>query len=243
MADADCRGCPRQPPDPITEVMYGNTVWTCIGMSEVAARERILETGIVAIIRGIEPDVCSEVVDAIAAGGVDTIEITANTPGAVEMIRRLSAEHDDVAIGAGTVLDAETARAVQLAGAEFVVTPTVNADVIETCNRYGTPIATGVMTPTEALTATEAGADFCKLFPASSAGPEQVSAINGPLPQVPLIPTGGVSLDNAAAFFDAGAVALGVGSAIVDGNAIDDGEYSVLTKAAGEFAALAEKHR
>ena len=223
--------------------MYGYTVCPRMGMSDVAARERILETGIVAIIRGIEPDVCSEVVDAISAGGIDAIEITANTPGAIEMIRQISAEHDEVCIGAGTVLDAETARSVQQAGAEFVVTPTVNTDVIETCNRYGTPIAAGVMTPTEALTATEAGADFCKLFPASSAGPEQVSAINGPLPQVPLIPTGGVSLDNAAAFFDAGAVALGVGSAIVDGYAIDEGEYSVLTAAAGEFAALAEKHR
>lgn len=106
-------------------------------MSEVAARKRILETGIVVIIRGIGPDVCSEVVSAIAAGGVDAIEITADTPGAVELIRRLSAEHDDVSIGAGTVLDAETARAVQLAGTEFVVTPTVDTDVIETCNRYG----------------------------------------------------------------------------------------------------------
>jgi|AntRauTorcE11897_2_1112592.scaffolds.fasta_scaffold00008_67 2-dehydro-3-deoxyphosphogluconate aldolase/(4S)-4-hydroxy-2-oxoglutarate aldolase len=212
-------------------------------MSEVAARKRILETGIVAIIRGIEPDVCSDVVGAIAAGGVDAIEITANTPGAVEMIRQMSGEHDGVSIGAGTVLDAETARAVQLAGAEFVVTPTVDTDVIETCNRYGTPIATGVMTPTEALTATEAGADFCKLFPASSTGPEQVSAINGPLPQIPIIPTGGVSLDNAAAFFEAGAVALGVGSAIVDSEAIEDGNFNALTEAASEFTALAEAHR
>jgi len=212
-------------------------------MSEVAARKRILETGIVAIIRGIDADVCSEVVDAIAEGGVDVIEITANTPGAVEMIRQVSDEFEDIAIGAGTVLDAETARAVQLAGAEFVVTPTVNTDVIETCNRYGTPIATGVMTPTEALSATEAGADFCKLFPASTTGPRHVSAINGPLPQVPIIPTGGVSLDNAAAFFEAGAVALGVGSSIVDSDAIDAGEFDALTEAASEFVALAEEHR
>ena len=212
-------------------------------MSEVAAHKRILETGIVAIIRGIDADVCSEVVDAIAEGGVDVIEITANTPGAVEMIRQVSDEFEDIAIGAGTVLDAETARAVQLAGAEFVVTPTVNTDVIETCNRYGTPIATGVMTPTEALSATEAGADFCKLFPASTTGPRHVSAINGPLPQVPIIPTGGVSLDNAAAFFEAGAVALGVGSSIVDSDAIDAGEFDALTEAASEFVALAEEHR
>jgi 2-dehydro-3-deoxyphosphogluconate aldolase/(4S)-4-hydroxy-2-oxoglutarate aldolase len=212
-------------------------------MSEVTAGRRILETGIVAIIRGIKPEVCTEVVDAIAAGGVKAIEITVNTPGAVEMIRRVSNEVDDVVIGAGTVLDPETVRAVQLAGAEFVVTPTVNTDVIEACNRYGTPIATGVMTPTEAITATEAGADFCKLFPASTTGPGHVSAINGPLPQVPIIPTGGVSLDNAAAFFEAGAVALGVGSAIVDDEAIEAGEFNVLTEAASEFVALAEEHR
>jgi len=212
-------------------------------MSEVTPGRRILETGIVAIIRGIEADVCNEVVRALAAGGVKTIEITANTPGAVEMIREVSDEVDDVVIGAGTVLDAETARAVQLAGAEFVVTPAVNTDVIETCNRYGTPIATGVMTPTEAVTATEAGADFCKLFPASTTGPGHVSAINGPLPQVPIVPTGGISLDNAAAFFEAGAVALGVGSAIVDEEAIDAGEFDVLTETASEFVALAEEHR
>jgi len=212
-------------------------------MSEVTPGRRILETGIVAIIRGIEADVCNEVVRALAAGGVKTIEITANTPGAVEMIREISDEVDDVVIGAGTVLDDETARAVQLAGAEFVVTPAVNTDVIETCNRYGTPIATGVMTPTEAVTATEAGADFCKLFPASTTGPGHVSAINGPLPQVPIVPTGGISLDNAAAFFEAGAVALGVGSAIVDEEAIDAGEFDVLTETASEFVALAEEHR
>lgn len=212
-------------------------------MSEVAARKRIVETGIVAIIRGVERDVCTEVVDAIAAGGVDAIEITANTPGAVEMIRQAADAVDDVAIGAGTVLDSETARAVQLAGSEFVVTPAVNTEVIETCNRYETPIITGVMTPTEAVTATEAGADFCKLFPASTNGPAHVSAINGPLPQVPIIPTGGVSLDNAAAFFEAGAVALGVGSAIVDDEAITAGEFDEITKAASEFVDLAEAHR
>ena len=212
-------------------------------MSEVTAGRRILDTGIIAIIRGIEAEVCNEVVEAIAAGGVTAIEITANTPGAVEMIRAVSNETNDVAIGAGTVLDPETARAVQMAGAEFVVTPAVNTDVIETCNRYGTPIATGVMTPTEAVTATEAGADFCKLFPAASTGPGQVSAIGGPLPQVPIIPTGGVSLDNAASFFEAGAVALGVGSAIVDKEAIAAGEFDTLTEAASEFVAIAEAYR
>ncbi|WP_254533555.1 bifunctional 4-hydroxy-2-oxoglutarate aldolase/2-dehydro-3-deoxy-phosphogluconate aldolase [Natrinema gelatinilyticum] len=212
-------------------------------MSEAEVHQRVVDSGIIAIVRGVESDLATEVVQAIAAGGVDAIEITVDTPGAAEMIRHVSDEVDDVIIGAGTVLDPETARAVQLAGAEFIVTPTVNTDVIEMCNRYETPIATGVMTPTEALTATEAGADFCKLFPASTTGPAQVSAINGPLPQVPLIPTGGVTPDNAAAFFQAGAVALGVGSAITDSDAIEAREFNSLTETASEFVELAEENR
>jgi 2-dehydro-3-deoxyphosphogluconate aldolase/(4S)-4-hydroxy-2-oxoglutarate aldolase len=212
-------------------------------MNKDAPARRILDTGIVAIIRGIEPDVCNEVVNAIAAGGVETIEITANTPGSVDIIQEVSDEFDDIVIGAGTVIDPETARAVQLAGAEFVVTPSINTDVIKVCKRYGTPIATGVMTPTEAVKATEAGSDFCKLFPASTTGPEHVSAINSPLPQVPIVPTGGVSLENAAAFFNAGAVALGVGSAIIDKEAIEAGKFDLLTETAREFVAMAEEHR
>lgn len=212
-------------------------------MSKSEVHQRVVNSGIIAILRGIPSEPATDVVRAIAAGGIDTIEITVDTPGAVEMIRQISDEVDDVVIGAGTVLDPETVRAVQLAGAEFIVTPTVNTDVIKMCNRYGTPVATGVMTPTEAQTATEAGTDFCKLFPASTVGPDHVSAINGPLPQVPLVPTGGVSLDNAAAFFEAGAVALGVGSAIVDTDAIDAGQFDSLTETASEFARLAEAHR
>lgn len=212
-------------------------------MSEADVHQRVLDSGIIAIVRGIDSQHATDVVRAIAAGGIDTIEITVDTPGAVEMIRRVSEEIEDVVIGAGTVLDPETARAAQLAGAEFIVTPTVNTEVIEMANRYGTPIATGVMTPTEAQTAMEAGADFCKLFPASTVGPGHVSAINGPLPQVSLVPTGGVSLENAADFFEAGAVALGVGSAIVDAEAIDAGEFDTVTEAASEFATLAEAHR
>jgi 2-dehydro-3-deoxyphosphogluconate aldolase/(4S)-4-hydroxy-2-oxoglutarate aldolase len=212
-------------------------------MSKAEVHQRVVDSGIIAIVRGIPAESATEVVRAIAAGGIDTIEITVDTPGAVEMIRQVSDEVDDVVIGAGTVLDPETARTVQLAGAEFIVTPTVNTDVIEMSNRYGAPIATGVMTPTEAITATEAGADFCKLFPASTVGPGHVSAINGPLSDVPLVPTGGVTLDNAATFFEAGAVALGVGSAIVNTDAIDAGAFDTLIKTASEFAALAEAHR
>ena len=199
---------------------------------------------LLAIARGIDTENANNIVRAIAAGGIVEIEVTADTPISVEIIRQIAAKvGDEVAIGAGSVLDLETARAVQFAGAEFVVTLTVNTDVIKAFNRYNVPIVVGVMTPTKALTATEAGADFCKLFPASVTGSERVSAINGPLPQIPLVPTGGVSLNNAAAFFDAGAVALGVGSAIVDNGAIESEQFDVLIQTSSEFVALAEEYR
>lgn len=214
------------------------------GMNNFEVHQSILNSGIITIVRGIDAENAIDVVRAIAAGGIEAIEITADTPGSIEIIRQIAAEvGDEVAIGAGTVLDPETARAVQLAGAEFVVTPTVNTDVIKTCNRYNTPMAAGVMTAAEALTATEAGADFCKLFPASVTGPEQVSGINGPLLQIPLVPTGGVSLNNAQEFFDAGAIALGVGSAIVDNEAIEAEQFDVLTQTSCDFVKLAEEYR
>ena len=135
-----------------------------------------------------------------------------------------------MSVGAGTVLDSETTRAVQLAGAEFVVTPTVNKNVIATCNRYGTPVATGAFTPTEVMTAYEAGADLIKVFPAKTGGPDHVSAISGPLGQVPLVPTGGVGPSNAAEYIDAGAVAVGAGSAIVSEEAVANEDYEVITE-------------
>jgi len=140
-------------------------------------------------------------------------------------IEAISDRVDDALVGAGTVLDAETARAAQLAGAEFLVTPTVNRNVIRTANRYGTPIAVGAYTPTEALEAYQAGADAVKVFPAKTGGPDHVAAIGGPLPQIPLVPTGGVSAENAGAYVRAGAVAVGVGGSIVDHEAIDDDAY------------------
>jgi 2-dehydro-3-deoxyphosphogluconate aldolase/(4S)-4-hydroxy-2-oxoglutarate aldolase len=204
----------------------------------------ILETGVVAIVRGVAPDSILGVVDALVDGGIRVCEITADSPAALESIERVAAAFgEEVTVGAGTVLDAETARACQLAGAEFLVTPTVNPDVIQTGNRYGTPVISGVMTPTEALTATETGADMCKLFPASTLGPSHVSAMSGPLGQVPLVPTGGVSSENAADFFESGAAAVGVGSALVDSNAIENGEYDRLTETASDLIDIAETAR
>ncbi|MEZ3163606.1 bifunctional 4-hydroxy-2-oxoglutarate aldolase/2-dehydro-3-deoxy-phosphogluconate aldolase [Halorubrum sp. RMP-47] len=186
--------------------------------------ERIAETGVIAILRGVSVEDAPDVAAAVMEGGVTALEITADTPDVTAAIEAV-ADRVDAAVGVGTVLDPETARAAQLAGAEFVVTPTVNRAVIRTANRYGTPIAAGAYTPTEALDAFEAGADFVKVFPAKTGGPAHVAALGGPLPQIPLVPTGGVSADNAGAYVEAGAAAVGVGSAIVDHDAVEAGEY------------------
>lgn len=187
--------------------------------------ERIADAGVIAILRGVSVEDAPAVADAVVDGGVTALEVTADTPDAMSSIEAMADRVDDVLVGAGTVLDAETARAAQLAGAEFLVTPTVNRDVIRTANRYGTPIAVGAYTPTEALAAFEAGADFVKVFPAKTGGPDHVAALGGPLSQIPLVPTGGVTAANAGAYVDAGAAAVGVGSAIVDHDAIAAGAY------------------
>ncbi|PAU84663.1 2-dehydro-3-deoxyphosphogluconate aldolase [Halorubrum salipaludis] len=192
--------------------------------------DQIREGGVVAILRGVGPESAIDVADAVVDGGVTALEVTADTPRVTETIGALSDRFDDVLVGAGTVLDAETARAVQLAGAEFLVTPTVDAGVIETGNRYGTPVATGAFTPTEAVRAYEAGADLVKVFPAKTGGPDHVAALGGPLPQIPLVPTGGVGPENAGAYVEAGAAAVGVGSAIVDDDAVANGDYEAITE-------------
>ena len=190
--------------------------------------DRITDGGVIAILRGVQRDDAVAVADAVVDAGVTALEVTADTPNAMSSIEAIADRVDDAVVGAGTVLDAETARAAQLAGAEFLVTPTVNRDVIRTANRYGTPIAVGAYTPTEALDAFEAGADLVKVFPAKTGGPAHVAAIGGPLPQVPLVPTGGVGAENAGEYVRAGAVAVGVGSGIVDDGAIADGDFDAI---------------
>jgi 2-dehydro-3-deoxyphosphogluconate aldolase/(4S)-4-hydroxy-2-oxoglutarate aldolase len=187
--------------------------------------DRITDSGVIAILRGVGVEEAPAVADAVTDGGVTALEVTADTPDVTAAIEAVAERVDDAAVGVGTVLDAETARAAQLAGAEFVVTPTVNREVIRTANRYGTPIAAGAYTPTEAIEAFEAGADFVKVFPAKTGGPAHVAALSGPLSQVPLVPTGGVTADDAGAYVEAGAAAVGVGGAIVDHDAIEAGAY------------------
>lgn len=207
---------------------------------------RIVDSGVVAVLRGADPDSVLDVGHALREGGVTAMEVTADTAGAVEMVDRLSgefADDDEVVVGAGTVLDSETARAAIAAGARFVVSPTLDEGVIECCSRYDVVSAPGVFTPTEALTAYEAGADVVKVFPAKTGGPEHVAAIRGPLAQIPIVPTGGIGPANAGDYVEAGAVAVGAGSALVDDEAVARGDFAAVTERARELVAAVEDAR
>ncbi|WP_331235973.1 bifunctional 4-hydroxy-2-oxoglutarate aldolase/2-dehydro-3-deoxy-phosphogluconate aldolase [Natronorarus salvus] len=206
--------------------------------------ERIVDGGVVAVLRGVTEETVVEIARALAEGGVTAVEVTADTPGAMRMIEELSTELPEwTAVGVGTVLDSETARAASLAGAEFVITPTLDPEVIETANRYGLVVMPGVFTPTEALRAYEAGADAVKLFPASSVGPGHIESIHGPLGQIPIIPTGGVDLENATEYVEAGALAVGTGSALVSDSIVDREDWDALTERAREFVGTVEAAR
>lgn len=207
----------------------------------------IEEGGVVAVMRGADADTVIETAEALAAGGVTAIEVTADTPGVADLVADVAGAFDDeVLVGAGTVLDAETARTLVLAGAEFVVCPSVHADVVELCNRYDVTVLPGAMTPTEIVGAYEAGADAVKVFPAATLGPGHVSALGGPLGHIPLVPTGGVDLDNVADFVGAGALAVGVGSALIDREAVAAGDFGAIEETAEAFrreiARAREKH-
>lgn len=192
----------------------------------VATIER---TGIVAIVRMNEPEKLRAVVDAIAEGGVRVLEITMTVPGAVELIRRLAPTlPPDFLLGAGTVLDADTVARVVDAGARFVVSPIFRRSVIAACHERDVPAMPGCFTPTEILEAWDAGADVVKVFPATALGPTYLKDVRAPLPQVKLMPTGGVTLDNAGDWLRAGAVAVGVGTALLDAKAIAAADYGVL---------------
>ncbi|MEF8779437.1 MAG: bifunctional 4-hydroxy-2-oxoglutarate aldolase/2-dehydro-3-deoxy-phosphogluconate aldolase [Haloferacaceae archaeon] len=193
------------------------------------------ESGVVAVLRGGNPDQIVDIVDALVAGGVTAIEVTADTDGATDLLREVSASFPDAAVGAGTVLDAETARACLSAGAEFVVSPSLHPDVIGTANRYGALVAPGAMTPTEAIRGYEAGADLVKVFPASTLGPGHLSSMRGPLGQIPMMPTGGIDLENVADFVEAGAVCVGAGSSLVDYEAAARGDLESITETARAF--------
>ena len=213
-------------------------------MSKESQLRQVLDCGIVAVIRSPDSQQLVEVARALADGGVSVVEITLSVPNALEVLRQVrQALGERVLLGAGTVLDAETARAVLLAGAEYIVAPTLNLDVIRLCQRYDKLVMPGAFTPTEILTAWEAGADIVKVFPADVVGPAFFKALRGPLPQVRLMPTGGVDLNTAAAFLKAGACCLGVGGQLVEPKAVAERNFDRIRDLARQYVAIVKQAR
>ena len=214
----------------------------------VNARESfasIIKIGIVPVVRASSAELAVQAIDAIRAGGILAAEITMTVPGAIRALEKLADRFGDaMLLGAGTVLDAETARACILAGAEFLVSPNTRQATIEMAKRYSKAVFPGALTPTEVLTAWEAGADAVKVFPCESVGgAKYIKALKGPLPQIETIPTGGVSLETIGGFFKAGACAVGVGSELVDAALMKQGRFEAIEERARQFLAAATAAR
>ena len=206
--------------------------------SRTESLEAIRTLGVVAVVRLDDAAQLRPVVDALAAGEVRVVEVTLTMPKALDALAELSAARgEQLVVGAGSVLDGETARLAILAGARFVVAPTFDASVVAMCHRYDVVAVPGGLSPTELLAAWEAGADLVKLFPASAFGPGYLKELRGPLPQLRFLPTGGVTVDNAAAFIEAGAVAVGVGGALVAREAVARGDFGRITDYARRLTA------
>ncbi|AUG46308.1 2-dehydro-3-deoxyphosphogluconate aldolase [Haloarcula taiwanensis] len=213
--------------------------------SKQAVQQELVDSGVTAVLRGIPEEKMVDVATAVHEGGVTALELTADAKRCSDMIAAVDKALDDTdaIIGAGTVMDAAAARNVIEAGAEFVLAPNLNEDVIDVCNREGVLAIPGVMTPTEAAAAMEAGADILKMFPASTVGPGHIGALQGPLGDVPIMPTGGVSTDNVDEYFDAGAVAVGAGSALVNYEAIENDDMDGVREQAAAFVDAVEAAR
>jgi 2-dehydro-3-deoxyphosphogluconate aldolase/(4S)-4-hydroxy-2-oxoglutarate aldolase len=213
-------------------------------MQKAEVLKSLREIGLVPVLRAESEEQALALASAIADGGVTVLEVTMTVPGAIRLMGRLAKERPDILIGAGTVLDAETARMCILEGAEFVVSPALKLSTIDMCHRYGVAVLPGALTPTEIVTAWEAGADVVKVFPASAlGGAKYLKSVKAPLPQVELIPTGGVSLATAAEFLEAGAFALGVGADLVNPKAIAEGHPETITENARQYLAIVRKFR
>lgn len=203
--------------------------------------ERIADEKIVAIIRSQSSDKLNETVSSLYKGGIRTVEITMNTPGALKGIEDLKALYPDLIIGAGTVLDSETAVMAIKAGASFLLAPTLSLKTIEASNRYDVPLIPGVFTPTEALTAYENGAKMVKIFPIRNLGPGFLKDLNGPLPFIQTMAVGGISIENAISYLKAGASTLGIGSSLVDNELIRTGNFEEIQRRASQFTKLARE--
>jgi len=201
--------------------------------------------GIVPVVRTPTAEAAFKAIEAIYAGGIRAAEVTMTVPGAVRVLEKLADQFGDkIVLGAGTVLDPETARICMLAGAQFFVTPALNLATIQMAHRYAKPICPGALTPTEVATAWDAGADIVKIFPCDNVGgPKYIKALKGPFPHIEMIPTGGVSLETAGAFLKAGACAVAVGSELVDAKTIQEGKYEIFERRARQFLEVVAKAR
>ncbi|MCU0227866.1 MAG: bifunctional 4-hydroxy-2-oxoglutarate aldolase/2-dehydro-3-deoxy-phosphogluconate aldolase [Bryobacterales bacterium] len=214
-------------------------------MSKEAIRQRLLEIGVVPVVRTHSVETAVLAVEALYLGGIACAEITMTVPGAIRAIEKVAdSMGDKILLGAGTVLDPESLRAAQLAGARFFVTPSFRLSCIEMAHRYAHPIMPGALTPTEVLTAWESGADLVKVFPAGAmGGAKYIKALKGPFPQIDMIPTGGVSLDTAADFLRAGCSAIAVGGELVSAAALKAGDYATIQHTARQFVEIVQKTR
>ena len=214
-------------------------------MNKQQVRDRIVEIGIVPVVRASSSAEALLAAEAVCAGGIPIVEITMTVPGAVEVIRQLQKSAlENTLIGAGTVLDAETARRCVDAGAEFLVSPGLNIATVEFAAREGKLMLAGALTPTEVMMAWNAGADFVKIFPCGNVGgAKYIKALKGPFPQIPLVPTGGVNLSTAGEFIEAGASALGVGGELVEAEALKSGKAEVIAENARKFLSVVQQTR
>ena len=214
-------------------------------MTKEEVRQRILEIGIIPVVRAASADQALKAADAVCAGGITIVEVTMTIPGAVEVIAKLSQSvGKTVVVGAGTVLDDETARRCLDAGAEFLVSPGFDLGVIQLAKKSNKLVMAGALTPTEVIAAWRTGSDFVKIFPCGTVGgAKYIKALKGPLPQVPMVPTGGVNLQTAAEFIQAGSAALGVGAELVSADALKSGKTSEITAAAKKFVTVVREAR
>jgi 2-dehydro-3-deoxyphosphogluconate aldolase / (4S)-4-hydroxy-2-oxoglutarate aldolase len=214
-------------------------------MTREQIKQTIVTTGIIPVIRATGAEAALQAAEAVLRGGISVVEITMTVPNAIRVMEKVAEQlRGKVLLGAGTVLDPETARAAILAGAEFIVAPSLNLKTVEMAHRYSKVVLPGALTPTEVLAAWEAGADFVKIFPAGNVGgPKYIKALKGPFPQIEFVPTGGVNLETAADFLLAGASALGVGGELVDAKALAAGRVEVIEENARKFLACVHKAR
>lgn len=212
-------------------------------MKKLRVMQRIIDTGIISVIRANSPEQALKIANAVKTGGIDVVEITMTVPGAIEVIKELKRtyQNGEILIGAGTVLDSETARIAMLAGAEFFVSPYFDTEIVKLCNRYQKVTMMGAMSIKEVIEVMESGSDFVKLFPGSAFGPSVVKAFLGPLPYAPIIPTGGVNLENVGDWIKAGCLAVGVGGELTKGAQNDD--YEEVQETARKFVEKIKKTR